>query len=238
VKMLLFIALLPVATMVFGADAQSEVTDIGGAWRQPVTDDLVLYERGNMPVIVLAPHDGTVKPEGMPLRKLSTRDVLTAKLARLLCAELAYTDADGVQRRPHLVTCLASRAVVDPNLSWERNLEHGWYDGENRRASPPARAKRIHRDFHACVAYAVRSVEANHGAGLLLDLHGLSARRSVDMYGYEDNADAHLKRTILGREVVVAITDGKLDFGPWEAIFYGEFDGKRRKRVLVKIIGE
>lgn len=54
----------------------------------------------------------------------------------------------------------------------------------------------------------------------------------------EDNADAHLKRTIMGREVVVAITDGKLDFGPWEQIFYGEFDGKRRKRVLVKIIGE
>lgn len=56
--------------------------------------------------------------------------------------------------------------------------------------------------------------------------------------GYEDNADAHLKRTIMGREVVVAVTKGKLDFGPWEQIFYGEFDGKRRKRVLVKIIGE
>ena len=56
--------------------------------------------------------------------------------------------------------------------------------------------------------------------------------------GSEDNADAHLKRTIMGREVVVAITDGKLDFGPWEQIFYGEFDGKRKKRALVKIIGE
>jgi secondary thiamine-phosphate synthase enzyme len=56
--------------------------------------------------------------------------------------------------------------------------------------------------------------------------------------GFEDNADAHLKRTIMGREVVVAITAGKLDFGPWEQIFYGEFDGKRSKRVLVKIIGE
>ena len=56
--------------------------------------------------------------------------------------------------------------------------------------------------------------------------------------GYEDNADAHLKRTIMGREVVVAVTEGKLDFGPWEQIFYGEFDGKRKKRVLVKIIGE
>ncbi len=56
--------------------------------------------------------------------------------------------------------------------------------------------------------------------------------------GAEDNADAHLKRTIMGREVVVAVTNGALDFGPWEQIFYGEFDGKRRKRVLVKIIGE
>ncbi|MCX7877860.1 MAG: secondary thiamine-phosphate synthase enzyme YjbQ [Ignavibacteria bacterium] len=54
----------------------------------------------------------------------------------------------------------------------------------------------------------------------------------------EDNADAHLKRTIMGREVVVAVTGGRLDFGPWEQIFYGEFDGRRRKRVLVKIIGE
>ena len=56
--------------------------------------------------------------------------------------------------------------------------------------------------------------------------------------GSEDNGDAHLKRTIMGREVVVAVTAGKLDFGPWEQIFYGEFDGHRRKRVLVKIIGD
>jgi secondary thiamine-phosphate synthase enzyme len=56
--------------------------------------------------------------------------------------------------------------------------------------------------------------------------------------GYEDNADAHLKRTIMGREVIVAVTAGKLDLGPWEQIFYGEFDGMRKKRVLVKIIGE
>jgi len=56
--------------------------------------------------------------------------------------------------------------------------------------------------------------------------------------GFEDNADAHLKRQVMGREVVVAVTGGELDFGPWEQIFYGEFDGMRRKRVLVKIIGE
>ncbi|MDD5730647.1 MAG: secondary thiamine-phosphate synthase enzyme YjbQ, partial [Candidatus Omnitrophica bacterium] len=54
----------------------------------------------------------------------------------------------------------------------------------------------------------------------------------------EDNGDAHLKRTVMGREVVIAVTGGKLDFGPWEQVFYGEFDGKRRKRVLIKIIGE
>jgi len=56
--------------------------------------------------------------------------------------------------------------------------------------------------------------------------------------GYEDNADAHMKRQLMGREVVCAITNGKLDFGPWEQIFYGEYDGKRPKRVLIKIIGE
>tara|TARA_A100001011_G_scaffold344334_1_gene379249 strand:+ start:244 stop:660 length:417 start_codon:yes stop_codon:yes gene_type:complete len=72
-------------------------------------------------------------------------------------------------------------------------------------------------------------------------LEKLAPEKPYDQYrhnGYEDNADAHLKRTIMGREVVVAITQGKLDFGPWEQIFYGEFDGMRRKRVLVKIIGQ
>lgn len=56
--------------------------------------------------------------------------------------------------------------------------------------------------------------------------------------GFEDNADAHLKRTVMGREVVVAVTEGKLDFGPWEQVFYGEFDGMRQKRIMIKIIGE
>jgi len=72
-------------------------------------------------------------------------------------------------------------------------------------------------------------------------LEKLAPEKPYDQYqhnGYEDNADAHLKRTIMGREVVVAVTNGELHFGPWEQIFYGEFDGKRRKRVLVKIIGE
>jgi secondary thiamine-phosphate synthase enzyme len=73
-------------------------------------------------------------------------------------------------------------------------------------------------------------------------LERLAPHDPVSMYQHnrtgEDNADAHLKRQIMGREVVIAITKGKLDFGPWEQVFYGEFDGRRKKRVLVKIIGE
>jgi len=81
--------------------------------------------------------------------------------------------------------------------------------------------------------------------GLLQDyddwLEKLAPHEPVSRYrhnGFEDNGDAHLKRQVMGREVVVAVTKGKLDFGPWEQIFYGEFDGRRKKRVLVKIIGE
>ena len=85
----------------------------------------------------------------------------------------------------------------------------------------------------------------DHESGLLEDwerwLEKLAPEKPHSQYRHndtgEDNADAHLKRTLMGREVVVAITGGKLDFGPWEQIFYGEFDGMRRKRVLVKIIG-
>lgn len=72
-------------------------------------------------------------------------------------------------------------------------------------------------------------------------LEKLAPEKPYDQYdhnGFEDNADAHLKRTVMGREAVCAITEGKLDFGTWEQIFYGEFDGKREKRVLIKIIGE
>jgi len=72
-------------------------------------------------------------------------------------------------------------------------------------------------------------------------LEKLAPEKPYDQYahnGFEDNADAHLKRTIMGREVIVAVTNGRLDFGPWEQIFYGEFDGMRSKKVLVKIIGE
>ncbi|MBN1512524.1 MAG: YjbQ family protein [Phycisphaerae bacterium] len=73
-------------------------------------------------------------------------------------------------------------------------------------------------------------------------LERLAPHAPIEQYRHndtgEDNADAHLKRQVMGREVVVAVTGGRLDFGPWEQIFYGEFDGRRRKRVLIKIIGE
>lgn len=82
-------------------------------------------------------------------------------------------------------------------------------------------------------------------AGLIKDfdawLEKLAPHQPISQYyhnGAEDNGDAHIKRQMMGREVVVAVTDGKLDFGPWEQIFYGEFDGNRSKRVLIKIIGE
>lgn len=85
----------------------------------------------------------------------------------------------------------------------------------------------------------------DHEAGLHHDfevwLEKLAPEKPHAQYRHnvgEDNADAHLKRTIMGREVMVAVSEGKLDFGPWEQIFYGEFDGRRNKRVLVKIIGE
>ena len=102
------------------------------------------------------------------------------------------------------------------------------------------RAGSNQRDAH----YGKRFINDDE-AGLHRDfdrwLEKLAPHEPTSQYAHndgEDNADAHLKRTIMGREVVVAITDGKLDFGPWEQIFYGEFDGQRRKRVLVKIIGE
>ncbi|MBN1696945.1 MAG: YjbQ family protein [Spirochaetales bacterium] len=95
--------------------------------------------------------------------------------------------------------------------------------------------------MHITASVFINDDEAGLHADFETWLEGLAPEKPYSRYrhnGYEDNADAHLKRTIMGREVVVAVTGGELDFGPWEQIFYGEFDGKRRKRVLVKIIGE
>jgi secondary thiamine-phosphate synthase enzyme len=95
--------------------------------------------------------------------------------------------------------------------------------------------------MHITASVFVNDDESGLQADFERWLEALAPEKPHSQYrhnGFEDNADAHLKRQIMGREVVAAITGGKLDFGPWEQIFYGEFDGGRRKRVLVKIIGE
>jgi secondary thiamine-phosphate synthase enzyme len=95
--------------------------------------------------------------------------------------------------------------------------------------------------MHITASVFINDDESGLHADLEKWLEALAPEKPCSQYehnGTEDNADAHLKRTIMGREVVVAVTRGRLDFGPWEQIFYGEFDGLRRKRVLVKIIGE
>ncbi len=130
-----------------------------------------------------------------------------------------------------------------------------WFDVRNRREfiniTPEVeeclRESGIREGFVLCNAmHITASVFINDDEpGLHHDfevwLERLAPEKPYSQYrhnGFEDNADAHLKRSVMGREVVVAVTAGKLDFGPWEQIFYGEFDGKRKKRVLVKIIGE
>jgi secondary thiamine-phosphate synthase enzyme len=95
--------------------------------------------------------------------------------------------------------------------------------------------------MHITASVFINDDESGLHADLEKWLETLAPEKPHSRYAhntFEDNADAHLKRTVMGREVVVAVTAGKLDFGPWEQIFYGEFDGKRKKRVLVKIIGE
>jgi len=95
--------------------------------------------------------------------------------------------------------------------------------------------------MHITASIFINDDESGLHADLEQWLERLAPEKPHSQYRHnvgEDNADAHLKRSVMGREVVVAVTDGRLDFGPWERIFYGEFDGRRRKRVLVKIIGE
>jgi secondary thiamine-phosphate synthase enzyme len=96
--------------------------------------------------------------------------------------------------------------------------------------------------MHITAAVFINDDESGLHHDYAVWLEGLAPHEPLKQYRHndtgEDNADAHLKRQVMGREVTVAITDGKLDFGPWEQIFYGEFDGRRKKRVLVKIIGE
>ena len=130
-----------------------------------------------------------------------------------------------------------------------------WFEAPKRRAfinitndvRECLRESEIKEGFILCNAmHITASVFINDDeSGLHSDydkwLEKLAPHEPVGQYSHnvgEDNADAHMKRQIMGREVVVAVTNGEMDFGPWEEIFYGEFDGRRRKRVLVKIIGE
>ena len=150
------------------------------------------------------------------------------------------------------IDALAESAYAAGMQSYRKEL---WFDIPTRRAfrniTPEVerclQASGIQEGLLLCNAMHISaSVFINdHESGLHQDferwLEKLAPEKPYSQYahnGAEDNADAHLKRTIMGREVVVAVTAGKLDFGPWEQIFYGEFDGRRRKRVLVKIIGE
>jgi secondary thiamine-phosphate synthase enzyme len=95
--------------------------------------------------------------------------------------------------------------------------------------------------MHITASVLINDDESGLHADFEKWLERLAPEKPYSQYahnGFEDNADAHLKRTVMGREVVAAVTEGKLDFGPWEQIFYGEFDGMRQKRVMIKIIGE
>lgn len=95
--------------------------------------------------------------------------------------------------------------------------------------------------MHITASVFINDNEGGLHADLDKWLDRLAPEKPYEQYahnGFEDNADAHMKRSVMGREVVVAVTNGKLDFGPWEQILYGEFDGKRQKRIMIKIIGE
>ncbi len=113
---------------------------------------------------------------------------------------------------------------------------------EALRASGVREGLALINSMHISASVFINDDEAglHHDFGVWLER--LAPHAPTEQYRHnntgEDNADAHLKRQIMGREVVIAITDGRLDFGPWEQVFYGEFDGRRRKRVLIKIIGE
>jgi secondary thiamine-phosphate synthase enzyme len=113
--------------------------------------------------------------------------------------------------------------------------------GECLRASGIEEGLCLVNAMHITASVFINDDESGLHADLEKWLEKLAPEKPHNQYrhnGAEDNADAHLKRSIMGREVVVAVTDGRLDFGPWEQIFYGEFDGLRGKRVLVKIIGQ
>ncbi len=145
------------------------------------------------------------------------------------------------------------------NYNWSKKMKHFrkelWFDIKKRRElinithhvqqcvdeSGIKEGLLLCNAMHITASVFINDDESGLHQDFEVWLEGLAPEKPYSRYkhnGFEDNADAHLKRTIMGREVVVAVSNGKLDFGPWEQIFYGEFDGKRKKRVLVKIIGE
>jgi secondary thiamine-phosphate synthase enzyme len=156
---------------------------------------------------------------------------------------------------------VANYAVADTTVSWHKHrmkslTEHLFFEVPNRRGFvniTPTVEGLVHKSgvqegiclvnaMHITASVFINDDESGLHHDYDVWLEKLAPHAPTSQYDHnrtgEDNADAHMKRQIMGREVVVAITKGKLDFGPWEQIFYGEFDGRRRKRVLVKIIGE
>jgi len=141
-------------------------------------------------------------------------------------------------------------------LAMKAKTEHLWFSTKRRReivritgevrkvvrASGVKEGLCLVNAMHITASVFVNDNESGLHADLEEWLEGLAPEKPHTRYRHnrtgEDNADAHLKRTIMGREVVLAITNGDLDLGPWEEVFYGEFDGRRKKRVLVKVIGE
>ena len=134
------------------------------------------------------------------------------------------------------------RKVLHFNLPTRRGLVN--ITGEVQRAIDESGIKEglcLVNPMHITASVIINDDEAGLHRDFERFLERLAPEKPYEQYdhnGFEDNADAHLKRQLMGRETVVAVTGGKLDFGPWEQIFYGEFDGKRSKRILIKIIGE
>ena len=188
-----------------------------------------------------------------PVSPFGERDETFARPKATECFISVYQRRLAVQPNSHKV---ASRYGIWHSEPMKSLTEHLWFEVPNRRGFvniTPTVEELVRKSGvqeGLCLVNAMHitaSVFINDDEGGLhhdydVWLEKLAPHAPTSQYEHnrtgEDNADAHMKRQIMGREVVVAITKGKLDFGPWEQIFYGEFDGRRRKRALVKIIGE
>ena len=158
------------------------------------------------------------------------------------------TDIPRLKSLDHVLRCLEPREVNEcdrDHIDYEPfQLRTGLFNSFEHAALKECGVKEglvLVNAMHITASVFINDDESGLHHDFEVWLEKLAPHEPVKQYRHnvgEDNADAHLKRQVMGREVVVAITEGKLDFGPWEQIFYGEFDGRRRKRVLVKIIGE